>query len=95
MNDTLTLALIVSGMVLLLMPFIALIIFVCTYHMNIYKSFKKPVKTMGFIDEARVGGESHGGDSTRDYYVITYSYTDNGGVRRTNTLQLAAKQATK
>lgn len=55
--------------------------------MNIYKSFKKPVKTMVFIDVARVGGESHGGDSTRTCYVIKYSYTDNGGVRRTNTFK--------
>ena len=84
MNDTFTLALIVSAMSLMLILFIALIIYVCTYHMRIYKNFKKPVKTMGVVDDVRrVKAEHHG----EDYYVITYSYTDNCGVRRTNTFK--------
>lgn len=85
MNETLVLALEVSGAAIGL---IAALIFVCTYHTGIYKSFKKPVKTMGVIGEVRVvSGESHGDESTRGYYVITYSYTDNGGVQRTNTFK--------
>lgn len=84
MNDTLALALIASGGALLLILFIAVIIFVCTYHVNIYKSFKKPVKTMGIIDEARYVHDPHGGEA---HYLITYSYTDNGVVRRTNAFK--------
>lgn len=48
MNDTLTFALTVSGMALFIV-FIGVFIYVCTRHCKFYKSFKKPVKTMGVI----------------------------------------------
>lgn len=82
MNDTLTLALIVSGSALLLIPFIALIIFVCTYHTGVFKRMKKPVKTMGIIEDAEL---MDGGDEGSDYYVITCAYTDNAGQPHTVT----------
>lgn len=84
MNDTLTLTLIISGSAILLVLFIALIIFVCTYHTGIYRRMKKPVKAMGIIEDAEL---KDGGDEGNDYYVITYSYTDNAGIRRTNTFE--------
>lgn len=82
--DALTLTLMISGGAILLVLLVALIIFVCTYHTGIYRRMKKPVKTMGIIDDAE---HKDGGDEGDDYYVITYSYTDNGGVRRTNKFE--------
>lgn len=93
MNETLALALGGSVAALMVIGLIAALIFVCAYHKGIYKSFKKPVRTMGVIGEVRVvSGESYGDESSRDYYVITYSYTDNGGVQRAKYVQVAAKR---
>lgn len=84
MNDTLTLALTVSGMALLFIVFIGVFICVCSRHSKIYKSFKKPVKTMGVIDDIRLASVPHD-DEQR--YIITYSYTDGGGMRHSATLK--------
>lgn len=83
MNDTVILVTAVSGG-LLLIALIGVIVFVCTYHTGIYKSFKKPVKTMGLIDEAQYIRDSNDGEG---YYLITYSYTDNVGLRHTGTFK--------
>lgn len=65
MNETLVLALEVSGAAIGL---IAALIFVCTYHTGIYKSFKKPVNTMGIIDDVQRVSDNDDGE---DYYLIT------------------------
>lgn len=78
MNDMLALILIVSAALLILL--VVLIILVCTYHKRFYRSFKKPVKTMGIIDDVEAESDEEGGTS----YIIAYSYTDNAGMRRTN-----------
>ncbi|MCM1165334.1 MAG: hypothetical protein NC299_12180 [Lachnospiraceae bacterium] len=83
MDDKVILAAAVSGG-LMLIVFIGVIIFVCTYHTGIYKGFKKPVKTMGLIDEAQYIRDSNDGEG---YYLITYSYTDNVGLRHTGTFK--------
>lgn len=82
MNDTLTL--IVSVVAIVLILFIALIIFVCTYHVRIYKSLKKPVKTMGVIGKTEYVSDSDEGEG---YYVITYAYSDNAGQPHTATFR--------
>ena len=74
----------------MLIIFIGIIIFICTYHTRIYKRFKKPVKTMGIIDKTeyvRGGNDYNGGYETPDYYIVTYSYTDSMGQRRTASFQ--------
>ncbi len=91
MNDhQLGLAIIVSIGVLMLILFIGIIIFICTYHTKIYKRFKKPVKVMGIIDKTeyvRGSDDYSGGYEVPDYYIVTYSYTDNWGQRRTASFQ--------
>lgn len=68
------------GMIIIVAGIIAGLIFVCTYHARKFKSLKKPVKTMGVIDDVEAESDDEGGTS----YIITYSYTDNAGMRRTN-----------
>lgn len=82
MNDTLTLAVIISGMALLVL--IGVIIYVCTYHSGIYKSFRNPVKTTGVIVEARYIDVPDDGEN---FYLITYSFTDSAGVRHSATFK--------
>ncbi len=90
MDNWLKLSIIVSIGALMLIIFIGIIIFICTYHTRIYKRFKKPVKTMGIIDKTeyvRGGNDYNGGYETPDYYIVTYSYTDSTGQRRTASFQ--------
>lgn len=89
-NHQLGLAIIASIGALTLILFIGIIIFICTYHTNIYKRFKKPVKVMGIIDKTEYVRGSYdysGGYQVPDYYIVTYSYTDNAGQRRTASFQ--------
>lgn len=86
MKDQLMLAVSISIGVLMLILFIGIIIFICTYHTGIYKRFKKPVKTTGIIDKTEYdrGYEGYSeGYEPPGHYIITYSYTDNTGVRHT------------
>ncbi len=77
MDNTLALALTVSlgtfGVILL----VSLIVFVCTYHTGVYKSFRKPVKTMGVIEGTEYIDVP---DEGENFYLITYSFTDNAGI---------------
>lgn len=89
-DQNLMLAVIISIGVLALILFIGIIIFICTYHTRIYKHLKKPVKVTGIIDKTeyvRGSNDYSGGYEVPDYYIVTYSYTDNTGQRRTASFQ--------
>jgi len=91
MNDhQLGLVIIASIGALMLVLFIGIVIFICTYHKGIYKRFKKPVKVTGIIDNTeyiRGSNDYSGGYEVPDYYIVTYSYTDNTGQRHTASFQ--------
>ena len=59
--------------------FLAVIHYARTEHAVSYKQFKKPVQTTGIIEWVECVRIPQGGS----YYIITYSYTDNMGERRT------------
>ena len=84
MEETFELALTVSigtfGVILL----VSLIVLVCTYHTGVYKSFGKPVKTMGVIEQTRYIDVP---DEGKNFYLITYSFTDNAGIRYSATFR--------
>ena len=63
-------------------PFVifAVIRYVRTNYIGVYKRFKKPVQTTGVIEWVECVELPQQGGS---YYIITYSYTDNTGERRT------------
>lgn len=82
MNDVRTLALIVSGTAILLIVFIAVIVYVCTYHVRIYKDLKKPVKTVGIVEDVKYYDDPETDNSYSHYWLITYSYEDNSGQRQ-------------
>ncbi len=63
---------------------VSLIVFVCTYHTGVYKRFKKPVKTMGVIEETQYIDVP---DEGENFYLITYSFTDSAGTRRSVTFR--------
>lgn len=89
-DQNLRLAVIISIGVLGLILFVGIIIFICTYHARIYKRLKKPVKVTGIIDKTeyvRGSNDYSGGYEAPDYYIVTYSYTDNAGQRRTASFQ--------
>ncbi len=63
---------------------VSLIVFVCTYHTGVFKSFRKPVKTMGVIEETQYIDDP---DEGENFYLITYSFTDNAGIRYSVTFR--------
>lgn len=87
MNDVRALALIVCGTALLLILFIAVIVYVCTYHVRIYKGLKKPVKTVGVVEDVEYLDDPDEEGSSSQYWLITYSYEDNSGQRQYVTFQ--------
>ncbi len=87
MNDVRTLALIVCGMALLLIVLVAVIVYVCIYHAKSYRNFKKPVKTVGVVEDVEYVDDSDEEDSNSQYWLITYSYEDNSGQRQYVTFQ--------
>lgn len=79
MNDTRTLALMIGGAALLLIVFIAVIVYVCTYHVRIYRGLKKPVKTVGLGEAVEHFDDPETDHSYSHYRLITYSFEDNSG----------------
>lgn len=80
MDGQLTLVLVISAA--LIAPFVifAVIRYARTNYIGVYKRLKKPVRTTGVIEWVEcVALPRHSGS----YYIITYSYTDNAGERRT------------
>lgn len=73
--------LVIVIMLVSIAPFIifAVIRYVRTDHVLVYKRFKKPVQTTGVIEWVECVNIPQGGC----YYITTYSYTDNRGERRT------------
>lgn len=71
----------VSAVAVIIIAVIAVVIFAVTRHGAVYRSFKKPVRTMGIVDGVEYvephinGGEPH--------YIISYYYTDSAGNRHT------------
>lgn len=68
------------GTIVIVAGIIAGLVFVCVYNARKLKSLKKSVKTVGVIDAVEAESDDEGGT----IYIITYSYTDNAGMRRTN-----------
>lgn len=91
MDNQLMLAVVVSLGVVIFVLFIGIIIFICTYHTKIYKRFKNPVKTTGIIDKTEHDPGPpvaiDGSYTPPGHYIITYSYTDNMGMRHTASFQ--------
>lgn len=79
MDNLLTLTLVITFVALAPFVFAAAIRFARTDYVLVYKRFKKPVQTTGVIEWVDCINDSQGGS----YYIITYSYTDNMGERRT------------
>lgn len=80
----------ISGTVLFLAVLTAVIIYICTYHSRIYKSLKKPVKTMGEIlgEEWVRGYDTYSeGYQPSGHYIVTVAFTDNAGQPRTVSFQ--------
>ena len=79
MDNLLTLTLVIMFVALVPFVFAAVIRFVRTDYVLVYKRFKKPVQTTGVIEWVECVNIPQGGS----YYIVTYSYTDNMGERRT------------
>lgn len=79
MDNLLTLTLVIMFVALVPFVFVAVIRFVRTDYVLVYKRFKKPVQTTGVIQWVEYVNIPQGGS----YYIVTYSYTDNMGERRT------------
>lgn len=84
MDNSFALALTASLGVLGIILLVSLVVFVCTYHTGVYKSFRKPVKTIGVIEEARYIDVP---DEGENFYLITYSFTDKAGIRHSATFR--------
>lgn len=80
MDGQLTLVVVISAA--LIAPFVifAVIRYVRTDYMLVYKRFKKPVQTTGVIEWVECVELPQ---QSGRYYITTYSYTDNTGERRT------------
>lgn len=90
MNEKNVIIIGICGTVLMIAALTAIIVYICTYHSRIYKSLKKPVKTMGEIISAEWvrGYESYSdGYETPGHYIITCSFTDNTGQPRSVSFQ--------
>ena len=83
MDGLLTSVIVIS--IVSLVPFIifAVIRYVRTDYVMVYKRFKKPVQTTGIIEWVECVNIPQGGC----YYITTYSYTDNRGERRTTAFK--------
>lgn len=80
MNEFVVVAAGIAAVALIVIAVIALIVFALTRHSTFYKNFKKPVKTMGVVDDVEYVSSPH---HEEDHYIIRYSYADNSGTRRT------------
>lgn len=82
MDGLLTPVLVISAVLLVPFIFFSVIRYFRTSYALIYKRFKKPVQTTGIIDWVECVGTQQG-----EYYITTYTYTDNRGEQRTVTFR--------
>lgn len=79
MNDPLTLVIVITTVALAPFLFFTVIRYIRTDYIMVYKRFKKPVQTTGVIEWVECVSDTQG----ESRYIITYSYIDNRGERRT------------